>query len=289
MTHSFETGIRDNRVGPAGQWTSVAAPFHCQLLDRTHGAVVSVAHFRFTGAEDFRIANWTDGAFETAPAVIDGDVTLQQVQSAFESVAFSKTDMGNEASCTTGLWIGSGEPVERMGKRFANLDVLFQVDQANGKLVAHFRSDKHDRRTIEIWLSVYQLIAQRFADQQKLEQPVGEIELLTDQTRETVLQFGIGRQLPSAYSDAPSAEFTFHRQFEKQVARTPKRIAVWAKELAGDSQGVQWDYQTLNQQANAIADFLIQAGIQIEDTVGIVMDRRVCLLAALLGVMKAGG
>ena len=289
MTHSFETGIRDNRVGPAGQWTSVAAPFHCQLLDRTHGAVVSVAHFRFTGAEDFRIANWTDGAFETAPAVIDGDVTLQQVQSAFESVAFSKTDIGNEASCTTGLWIGSGEPVERMGKRFANLDVVFQVDQANGKLVAHFRSDKHDRRTIEIWLSVYQLIAQRFADQQKLEQPVGEIELLTDQTRETVLQFGIGRQLPSAYSDAPSAEFTFHRQFEKQVARTPKRIAVWAKELAGDSQGVQWDYQTLNQQANAIADFLIQAGIQIEDTVGIVMDRRVCLLAALLGVMKAGG
>ena len=285
MTYSLETKVVAERDD---SWSSVTAPFYHELQVRIQCAVVSVLHHRFSGSEDFRIGNWADGAFETAPVVIDGDMSLQQIQSAFETVEFSNTDIDNDASCTIALWIGSEELVEVMGKS-SGLDAVFQIDDSNEKLDIHFRTDKHDRQTIEIWLSVCQSLAQQFADQQKLDQPISQLDLLTPQLRETVLQFGIGRQLPSAYSDAPSKEFTFHRQFEKQVTRTPDRIAVWAKEAAGDVQGIQWDYQTLNRQANAIAEFLIQSGIQIEDTVGIVMDRRVCLLAALLGVLKAGG
>ena len=289
MTHSLETEPRSGRNDLAAQWSTVAAPFHHELQARLHCAVVSVLHYRFSGSEDFRIGNWSDGAFETAPVVIDGDVTLQQTQTTFESVEFFAPDGDSGASCTIALWPGSGELAEVIGNCSASLDAVIQIDEANKKLIIHFRNDKHDRSTVEIWLSVYQSLAQQFADQQKLDQPIGQLDLLTPQLRETVLQFGIGHQLPSAYSDGPSNKFTFHRQFEKQVACTPNRTAVWAKEAASDAQGIQWDYLTLNRQANAIAEFLIQAGIQVEDTVGIVMDRRVCLLAALLGVFKAGG
>ena len=283
MSSSFETEV-GHRLD---YWSTVTAPFHHELPARTHCAVVSVLHHRFSGSEDFRIGNWSEGVFKTAPVVADGDMTLQEIQSAFESVEFS-ADLNRETSCTIASWIGSEKPAGVMGKSLDSLDAIFQIDESNEKLIIHFRNDKYDRLTVEIWLSVYQSLAQRFAVQQ-LDQAIGQFNLLTRQLRETVLRFGLGHQLPLDYSDAPSNEFTFHRQFEKQVARTPDRIAVWAKEAIGDAEGIQWDYQTLNRQANAIAEFLIQAGIQIEDTVGIVMDRRTCLLAALLGVFKAGG
>jgi len=286
LTYSPETQVRGHY---ASHWTTVAAPFHHKLQARLHCALVSVLHYRFSGCEDFRIGDWANGDFETAPVVIDGDVTLQQIQSAFESVEFSATGVCDEASCTSALWVSNEKPAETMGKHLLSLDTVFQIDESNEKLIIHFRKDKHGRSTVEIWLSVYESLARRFAGQRNLDTPIGQLDLLTPQLRETVLQFGIGHQLPSAYSDGPSNEFTFHRQFEKQVARTPNRTAVWAKEAASDAQGIQWDYQTLNRQANAIAQFLIEAGIQTEDTVGIVMDRRVCLLAALLGVFKAGG
>ena len=107
--------------------------------------------------------------------------------------------------------------------------------------------------------------------------------------RSTVLQFGCGQQhqQPEFYSSQPSQVFTFHRQFEQQVQSSPDRIAVWAKD-APDTAATQWTYQRLNQEANAIARRLMDAGVGVEDVVGLVMDRRACLLAAMIGIMKAG-
>ena len=104
-----------------------------------------------------------------------------------------------------------------------------------------------------------------------------------------VLQFGCGpqHQRPEFYSLKASQEFTFHRRFERQVQRTPNRIAVWSKDTA-DSIASRWTYQRLNREANAIARRLMDAGVGVEDVVGIVMDRRGCLLAAMIGIMKAG-
>ena len=225
MSSSFETEV-GHRLD---YWSTVTAPFHHELPARTHCAVVSVLHHRFSGSEDFRIGNWSEGVFKTAPVVADGDMTLQEIQSAFESVEFS-AKLNRETSCTIASWIGSEKPAGVMGKSLDSLDAIFQIDESNEKLIIHFRNDKYDRLTVEIWLSVYQSLAQRFAAQQ-LDQSIGQFNLLTRQLRETVLRFGLGHQLPLDYSDAPSNEFTFHRQFEKQVARTPDRIAVWALSL----------------------------------------------------------
>jgi len=249
---------------------------------------VSILNFRFAGCEVFRLGKLAGDAIETARVVIDGASTLGQVQDRCETLEFSEnTDDGDDFAVA--VWHGQGEFSKILEGRREHLDTVFQVDDQTHQLTIHFRSDKHDRRTVENWLSVYLSLAERFKSEDQLDQPVEGIDLANDEIRKTVLDFGTRHALTSAYSETPSKQFTFHRQFEKQVDRTPDRIAVWAKELADDTEGIEWDYRTLNRQANAIANFLIHAGIQVEDTVGIVMDRRVCLLAALLGVMKAGG
>lgn len=116
------------------------------------------------------------------------------------------------------------------------------------------------------------------------------INLLDASTRTTVLQFGCGEkhQRPEFYSIQPSEEFTFHRQFEQQVQRAADRIAVRAEDCDSAGDAIAWTYQRLNQEANAIATRLMNLGVGVEDTVGIVMDRRCCLLAAMIGIMKAG-
>ena len=280
-----------NQVGNAPvlrQWQSVSVEFAASLQTQLHCAIVSILNHRFSGSEVFTIGMLADATFDTATVVVDAAMTLRQVQDRFESLDFSQV-VDAQAECPVAVWFGHGDVFELESHNLGYLETVFQVDEKSQKIAVHFRSDQSDRRTAENWLYVYRALAERFATEAQLDQTVGEIDLTNEQIRKTVLEFGTQRTLASSYSETPSKEFTFHRQFEKQVERTPERIAVWAKEIAGDAEGVQWDYRTLNRQANAIANFLIDSGIEVGDTVGIVMDRRVCLLAALLGVMKAGG
>jgi len=53
--------------------------------------------------------------------------------------------------------------------RRSSLDTVFQIDESNEKLIIHFRKDKHGRSTVEIWLSVYESLARRFAGQRNLD------------------------------------------------------------------------------------------------------------------------
>jgi amino acid adenylation domain-containing protein len=235
----------------------------------------------------FRIGNFLNGEFETTQVVIDGTSTLSQVKDAFDSAEFS-TNAEALADCVVAIHHGQNH-FRHFGNGIEQLELVFQIDEESKQITIHIRRDKHDHRNIRNWLSIYQSLGSRFAEKRQLDQFVSEIDLTTEQVRKTVLQFGNRHNLDSTFNEFPSKEYTFHKQFEKQVDLSPHRIAVWAKEEAGNPKEIQWDYKTLNRQSNAIAKFLIDAGIEVEDTVGIVMARRVCLLAALLGVMKAGG
>ncbi len=70
--------------------------------------------------------------------------------------------------------------------------------------------------------------------------------------------------------------------FEAQVQRTPCAIA-----LQADGQSL--DYQTLNEQANRLAHYLIGLGVTPDSRVAVCIERGVSLMIALLGVLKAGG
>lgn len=70
--------------------------------------------------------------------------------------------------------------------------------------------------------------------------------------------------------------------FESQVDRTPDALAV-------QSRGERESYAGLDARANRVAAALVSLGVTPDQPVGIMVDRTVDLLAAILGVLKAGG
>jgi amino acid adenylation domain-containing protein len=73
-----------------------------------------------------------------------------------------------------------------------------------------------------------------------------------------------------------------HELFEVQASLTPERIA-----LADQTR--QLTYRELNERANQLAHCLQEMNVRPEVLVGIMMERSVEMVVALLGVLKAGG
>jgi len=73
----------------------------------------------------------------------------------------------------------------------------------------------------------------------------------------------------------------FHHLFERQVQRFSGRIA-----LVTESQSLS--YAELNYQADRLAQILRHIGIQLNELVGLCVDRSADLLIGILGILKAG-
>lgn len=80
---------------------------------------------------------------------------------------------------------------------------------------------------------------------------------------------------------SPEQAMLVHHVFERQVERTPDRVAI----KCGD---VCLTYSELNQFANTIAHELIDRGALPEDRVGLIVDRNISYLVSMLGVLKSG-
>ncbi|MBD8496923.1 hybrid non-ribosomal peptide synthetase/type I polyketide synthase [Paenibacillus arenosi] len=74
---------------------------------------------------------------------------------------------------------------------------------------------------------------------------------------------------------------TLHSWFEEQVEKTPHHLAVRSQEK-------QISYKELNERANQLAHFLITKGVASEDIIGIMMQRSIEMVIAILGILKAG-
>ena len=72
-----------------------------------------------------------------------------------------------------------------------------------------------------------------------------------------------------------------HELFEEQVQRTPGKTAVIACDKT-------LTYREMNEQANRIANGLIENGVKPGDIVALMLPRRSFLIAAMFGVLKAG-
>jgi amino acid adenylation domain-containing protein len=77
-------------------------------------------------------------------------------------------------------------------------------------------------------------------------------------------------------------EKTFIDLFEEQVLNFPNSIAV-------KYENIEFTYDELNNYTNKLANYLIENNINIEDSVVVVMERNHLWMAAVLGIMKAGG
>jgi amino acid adenylation domain-containing protein len=73
-----------------------------------------------------------------------------------------------------------------------------------------------------------------------------------------------------------------HELFEARVERSPEAVAL----VCG---GEELSYRELNRRADRLACSLMHEGVEPESVVGVLMERSVEMVVALLGVLKAGG
>ncbi|MET1080990.1 MAG: amino acid adenylation domain-containing protein [Pseudomonas sp.] len=106
--------------------------------------------------------------------------------------------------------------------------------------------------------------------------PLQALEVLPLGEREQLLA-GLG-----SGARQPRAGTLVHRQFERQVARTPEAVA-----LEFEHQRIS--YRTLNEQANQLAHHLRGLGVGPDQRVAVFLERGPGLVLALLATLKAGG
>jgi amino acid adenylation domain-containing protein len=106
-------------------------------------------------------------------------------------------------------------------------------------------------------------------------QRVSTLPLLTeDEKRRVLVEWNdTKREYP--------ADVSLHGLFEEQVARTPEATALIFEDE-------QLTYRELNERTNRLAHHLQSLGVGPEMPVGILMERSVEMVVALLGVLKAG-
>jgi hypothetical protein len=107
------------------------------------------------------------------------------------------------------------------------------------------------------------------------EKKISDIEILTEGDKKRILY-----NYNMTAMEYPS-EKTIHQMIEEQVEKAPDNIALLFEDT-------QVSYSDLNKKANKIAWFLKEKGIGAGSIVGIMLNRSVELMAAMLGVLKTG-
>ncbi len=107
------------------------------------------------------------------------------------------------------------------------------------------------------------------------EQAVGEIELLDQQERKQLAQWGINN---TVYPDIEPV----HHLIEQCVQIQPEAVAL----VCNDK---QLTFAELNSRANRLAHHLILLGVKPEVKVGIAVEHSIAMVIGLLAILKAGG
>ncbi|HXH09698.1 MAG TPA: amino acid adenylation domain-containing protein [Alphaproteobacteria bacterium] len=137
-----------------------------------------------------------------------------------------------------------------------------------------FNSDLFDPETIDRFVGHFQTLLEGVVA--RPETSIATLPLLTEAERhELVVEWNdTARDFPR--------ELCLHELIEQQVERTPDAVAV----VDGRA---EFTYGELNRRANQLAHRLRALGVGPDVLVGVLVERSVEMVVALLGVLKAGG
>lgn len=108
------------------------------------------------------------------------------------------------------------------------------------------------------------------------DRPVSALPILTESERDNLKKWN-----DTGANEGPVA--TAVQLFEQQAARVPDRVAVAA------SDGSSITYAELNTRANQLATMLRARRVEVGEPVGLLLDRSVEAIVALVGILKSGG
>jgi len=149
-----------------------------------------------------------------------------------------------------------------------SIDVLVE----DGEIVyqAEYRSDMYEERTIAGLLDSLDTVVGEFLHKRLL----GEVSMVSEKARREIDGYNA--------TDHEVEQVTANVLFERQAALHPDKTAVIACDKS-------LTFRELNENANKIANHLIDMGLEKEQMVGVMLPRTVDVYAARQGIMKAGG
>ena len=193
-------------------------------------------------------------------------------QKLFESLIDFLSQPGVEGLASPWLRLVPGD--EREGHGGTSFDLSVDVwlrDRLEAELF--YARERFDDASAERLLGCLRRLIEGMAAHP--EARLGELDLLSPEERRHLLA-DLNRTLPPCPLDRLP-----HRIFEDRAAEVPDAIAA----ICG---GAHVTYATLDRWANRIAHWLLARGARRGDLVGVFGDRGPDLLAALLGIYKAG-
>ncbi|GGH50409.1 hypothetical protein GCM10008014_15500 [Paenibacillus silvae] len=154
--------------------------------------------------------------------------------------------------------------------------VCSKLEDESLKFDLYYTNPHWGKEYVKELLQSYIKLVQSCIDQSKIS--IAALDILSVGMKRKLLE---EREIGSVESRRFSAE-SFHILFEEQANRTPDHVALIFEDQ-------QLTYRELNEQANKLAHALLREGVELENKVGICMERSVHMIVALLGVLKVGG
>jgi amino acid adenylation domain-containing protein len=160
-------------------------------------------------------------------------------------------------------------------REVTKFDLSFFLTETDNGLYSWFayNTDLFDGATIARLLKHFHTLLEGIAANPDAR--LSELSLMTTEERQQLEEWN---QTQTEYE----RDKCVHQLVELQAARQPDAIAV----VYGEK---QISYGELNRRANQLAHYLRAHGVGIETRVGVLMERSVNWIVALLGILKAGG
>jgi len=156
----------------------------------------------------------------------------------------------------------------------AKLDLSVEVwENSEFHCQFEYNTDLFELATIRRMLGHFENLLNAVVENPDLS--LAKIPIMSVQERQQVLMDW--NQTAADYS----RDMPLHRAFENQVNRSSNATAfLWA--------GRNWTYRQLNDEANRLADLLVEKGVTPGSLVGVFLERSPEMVVALLSVLKAG-
>src|SRR5579875_1829517 len=253
-------------------------PGELQGVEEMVGLFINTLPVRVQVQEEAELEEWLKGLqqeqlaareYEYSPLVrVQRWSEVERGEALFDSVLVSENYAVDEG-------------LKREG-RGLRVTEAYAVEQTNYPLAVQVKAGEQVRLQISYRESYSRGQIERRLEQMRVvlegigrgEGRVGELPRMSEEERWQVVEEWNGEE--RGYREATVVEL-----FGEQAARRPEAEAVVYE-------GERVSYGELNARANRLARYLAGKGVEREELVGVVMERSVELVVALLGVLKAG-
>ncbi|HEY9767122.1 MAG TPA: amino acid adenylation domain-containing protein [Coleofasciculaceae cyanobacterium] len=163
----------------------------------------------------------------------------------------------------------------KVDSQIAQFDLSVSIEKKDKTLIATFEynTDLFDDATITRMVSHYQNLLEGIVFNPQLR--LSELPLLSDKEKQQLL-------VDWNPTLVDYAQVSIQELFEKQVQNNPNAVAIVFNNQ-------ELTYQQLNNQANQLANYLQDLGVQPEVLIGVYLERSLEVFIAILGIIKAGG